>query len=262
MKNQHSAESQVVVCKIRQPPLLIAQALLPAISFHLLRMILAISLPVVRVGLAPLPRTLQADLLIHRIGSNLLTMIIGAALALTCRLAANPLLWMITVRLKNLLTVGAAVIPRQAAPEENGRSSFSLEASWPSMMSRLCGEVSPAKSPDLSAKNRGGRLLGSAAQRNNTPCIRAQIRGLPTANDLESLQCVHFGVQETGSHLAIQGDGEAGRISGGPVLTVVLTRGPLRSAPAPAVNSTGAALSSWAHLALRSESHRFLGRFI
>ena len=128
MKNQHLAESQVVVCKIRQPPLLIAQALLPAISFHLLRMILAISLPIVRVRLAPLPRTLQADLLIHRIGSNLLTMIIGAALALACRLAANPLLWMIRVRLKNLLTVGAAVIPHQAAPEENGRSSFSLEA--------------------------------------------------------------------------------------------------------------------------------------
>jgi hypothetical protein len=55
-------------------------------------------------------------------------MIIGAALALACRLAANPLLWMIRVRLKTLLTVGAAVILHQAAPEENGRSSFSLEA--------------------------------------------------------------------------------------------------------------------------------------
>jgi hypothetical protein len=59
---------------------------------------------------------------------HLLTMIIGAALALACRLAANSLSWMIRVRLKKLLTVGAAVIPHQATPEENGRSSFSLEA--------------------------------------------------------------------------------------------------------------------------------------
>src|SRR6266576_10059 len=128
LKNQHLAASQVVVCKIRQPPFLVPQALLPTISFHLLRVILAIFFPIVRVPLAPLPRTVQADLLIHRIGGDLLSMIIVTALALACRLSANPLLRMIGGRPKNLLTVGAAVILHQATPQENGRCSFSLEA--------------------------------------------------------------------------------------------------------------------------------------
>jgi hypothetical protein len=55
-------------------------------------------------------------------------MIIGAALALACGAAANLLLRMIRVRLKGLLTVTATAILHQAAPEENGRGSFSLEA--------------------------------------------------------------------------------------------------------------------------------------
>jgi hypothetical protein len=55
-------------------------------------------------------------------------MIIGAALALACRLIANLLLRMITVRLKRLPTVAATVKLHQAAPEENGEDSFSLEA--------------------------------------------------------------------------------------------------------------------------------------
>jgi len=46
--------------------------------------LLAIFLPIVRVRLAPLPRTLQAHLLVHRIGSDLLPMIIAAALVLAC----------------------------------------------------------------------------------------------------------------------------------------------------------------------------------
>jgi hypothetical protein len=128
LKNQHLAASQVVVCKIHQPPFLVPHALLPTISFYLLRVVLAIFLPIVGVRFAPLPWTVQADLLIHRIGGDLLSMIIATALALACRLSANPLLGMIRGRLKNLLTVGAAVILHQAAPEENGRGSFSLEA--------------------------------------------------------------------------------------------------------------------------------------
>jgi len=107
---------------------LVPQALLPAISFHLLGVVLAIFLPIVRVRFAPLPRTLQADLLIHRIGSDLLPMIIGTALAPACRLAANSLLRMIRVTLRGLLTVTATAILHQAAPKENGRGSFSLEA--------------------------------------------------------------------------------------------------------------------------------------
>jgi hypothetical protein len=128
---QYLARSQGVVCKIRQAPLSVPRALLPAISFHLPRVFLTILLPIVRVHLAPLPRTLQADLLIHRIGSDLLPMIVGAALPLACGLVANLLLRMITVRLKNLPAVTTPATPavlHQSAPEENGRGSFSLEA--------------------------------------------------------------------------------------------------------------------------------------
>src|SRR6516225_9722412 len=128
MKNQHLPVSQVVVCKIHQAPLFVTQALLSAISFHLLRVVLTIFLPIVRVRLAPLPRTLQANLLVHRIGSDLQPMIIGAALALTCGLVANLLLRMVAVRLKSLPAVAATVRLHQATPEENGRDTFSLEA--------------------------------------------------------------------------------------------------------------------------------------
>jgi hypothetical protein len=89
LKNRHLADSQVVVCKIRQSALFVPQALFSAISFHLLRMILAIFLPIVRVRLAPLPRTLQANLLINQIASNLPPMIIAASLSLAIGPTAN-----------------------------------------------------------------------------------------------------------------------------------------------------------------------------
>jgi hypothetical protein len=94
-------------------------------SFHLLWVLPAISPPVVRVRLAPFPRTFQAGLVINRIGGDLLPMIIRAALALACRLVANLLLRMITVRLKRLPTVTATATLHQATPKENGRASFS-----------------------------------------------------------------------------------------------------------------------------------------
>jgi hypothetical protein len=128
MKHQHLPVSQVVVCKIRQPPLFVTQSLLSAISFHLLRVLLAIFLPIVRVRLTPLPRTLQADLLVHRIGSDLPPVIIAAALVLACGVTANQLLRMIRGRLKDLPTVSPTTILHQEAPDENGRGSFSSEA--------------------------------------------------------------------------------------------------------------------------------------
>src|ERR1700756_5498766 len=79
-----------------------------------------------------------------------------------------------------------------------------------------------SKIRDLSARNRDRCLMRCAAPRNNTLCIRTEVRGIPTSDDLESLECLYIGVQGTRSHPAIQGDGEIGRISGGPVLTVVL----------------------------------------
>jgi hypothetical protein len=44
---------------------------------------------------------------------------------------------------------------------------------------------------------------------------------------LESVECVHVGVQRIGPHPSIQGDGQAGRVSAGAVLAVVLTYGGL-----------------------------------
>jgi hypothetical protein len=128
LKTQCLAGSQVVVCKMHQPPFLVPPALLSAIAFHLLGVVLTIFPPIARVRLTPLPWTFQANLLIHRIGGDLLPMIIGAALALAGRLGANLLLRVIEVRLKDLLTVTATAILHQAAPRENGRGSFSLEA--------------------------------------------------------------------------------------------------------------------------------------
>ena len=128
LNSQHLAGSQGVVCKIRQPPFLVPQALLSPIPFRLPRVVLAVFLPIPWVRLAPLPRTLQADLLIHRIGSDFLSMIIAAALALARGVGANLLLRMITVRLKDFATVAATAILHPAAPGDNERDSFSLDA--------------------------------------------------------------------------------------------------------------------------------------
>src|SRR5215469_1527519 len=127
MNNQQLPVSQVVVCKIHQSPLFVTQALLSAISFYLFRVLLAIFLPIVRIRLAPLPRTLQAHLLVHRIGSDLLPIIIAAALVLAYGVTANLLPRMIRGRLKDLPTEPATTILHQAAPHENGKGSFSLE---------------------------------------------------------------------------------------------------------------------------------------
>jgi len=54
------------------------------------------------------------------------------------------------------------------------------------------------------------------------PLFRAEIRGILSADDLESLERVYFRLQRTGSHPAIQGDGQAGRVSGNSILTIVL----------------------------------------
>jgi hypothetical protein len=61
-----------------------------------------------------------------------------------------------------------------------------------------------------------------AAPRNNTLCIRAEVRGVPVANHLESVERLHVGLQGTRADSSIQGDGEAGRVSGFPLLPVFL----------------------------------------
>ena len=79
-------------------------------------------LPIARVSLAPLVRTLPADLLVKGVGSNMAPVIIAPALLLALRLAANELLGMIGRRLKDLLTIETAAITHQAAPNRDASS--------------------------------------------------------------------------------------------------------------------------------------------
>jgi hypothetical protein len=103
-------------------------ALLPlTITFHLLRVAQAVLLPIARVSLAPLVRTLPADLPIKGVGSDLASVIIAPALPLALGLAANELLGMIGGRLKDLLTIKTAAITHQAAPGQNAMESFCSE---------------------------------------------------------------------------------------------------------------------------------------
>ena len=70
----------------------------------------------------------------------------------------------------------------------------------------------------------GGQARSSQTSRPNgpRPLLQADVRGIPVANLLEPLECVHLGIQATGPHPAIQGNGEARRVSGDSVLAVVL----------------------------------------
>jgi hypothetical protein len=52
--------------------------------------------------------------------------------------------------------------------------------------------------------------------------LRAKVRGIPAANNLESLRYVYVCIQGTGSDSTVQGYGQAGRIPGGAVLPIVL----------------------------------------
>ena len=100
-------------------------ALLPlAIAFRLLRVVLAVLLPIARVSLAPLLRTLPADLPVKGVGDDVVPVIIAPALLLALRPAANELLGMIGGRLKDLLTVRATTTIHQAALDQNANRSF------------------------------------------------------------------------------------------------------------------------------------------
>ena len=57
-------------------------------------------------------------------------------------------------------------------------------------------------------------------------------------NRLESFECVHFRIQGTGTDSPVQGDSQAGRIPGGPVLPVVVDWGAVSAdRPFPTGNS-------------------------
>jgi hypothetical protein len=55
--------------------------------------------------------------------------------------------------------------------------------------------------------------------------LRAQVRGVPVANNLEPLKRIHVSVQGTRADSAISGNGKSGSVSRKPILTIVLTYG-------------------------------------
>jgi hypothetical protein len=106
---------------------LVTALLPPAITFHLLRVVQPVLLPIARVSLSPLMRTLPADLPVKGVGSELVPVIIAPALPLALRPAANELLGMIGRGLKDLLTIKTAAITHQVAPGQNATESFCSE---------------------------------------------------------------------------------------------------------------------------------------
>src|SRR5208282_680015 len=106
---------------------LVTDLLLLAVPLHRFRVPLPILLLVVGMCIAPLFPAFLHHLGVDRIGANLFAVIIPAALPLARGLAANQLLRMIWCRLKDLLTVRAATIIHQAAPDQNANRSFCPE---------------------------------------------------------------------------------------------------------------------------------------
>jgi len=50
-----------------------------------------------------------------------------------------------------------------------------------------------------------------------------RVRGIQAPDHLESFERIHVGIQGSRPHSTTQGDGEAGRIPGSPLFTVVLS---------------------------------------
>src|SRR5271157_630331 len=106
---------------------LVTDLLLLAVPLDRLRVPLPILRLVVGVRIAPLFPAVLHPLGVEGIGANLFAVIIPAALPLARRPAANQLLRVIRCRLKDLLTVRAAAIIHQAAPDQNASGSFCPE---------------------------------------------------------------------------------------------------------------------------------------
>jgi hypothetical protein len=159
LKTQYLATGQVVVCKIPELTFLIPQTLLPTIPFYLLRVALAILLPVIRVCLAPLPRTFQTNLSIDRIGGDLLPMIITLSLVLACGLVADRLLRMISRELKNLLTVTTTEIFSSGGSEHPGGFLSGNTSRHDPPSAQIDGVFGPGKTTRLCGVALSTRLL-------------------------------------------------------------------------------------------------------
>jgi hypothetical protein len=122
-----SIDRPVVLYKMLEAVALITDLLLLAVPLDRFRVPLPILLLVVGMRIAPLFPAFLHHLGVEGIGASLFAVIIPAALPLARGLAANQLLRMIWCRLKDLLTVRAAAIIHQAAPDQNASGSFCPE---------------------------------------------------------------------------------------------------------------------------------------
>jgi hypothetical protein len=116
-----------------QPPFAVAGLLLLAIAFHGGGMITAIALPVIGVAGLPLAYTVAADLAILRVGGEFLPVVVGAAVSLAERIAADHLTGLILRRLEGLLAIGATPIIHEGVVSLNrllGRKSGPPYFGW------------------------------------------------------------------------------------------------------------------------------------
>ena len=90
-----------------QPPLPVPQFLLTAVVLDSLGALLAVLFPVTGMAGTPFTRTVAAHLAIFRIGRNLVSVVIGAALSLAPGFAANCLARLELRWLETLLAVAA-----------------------------------------------------------------------------------------------------------------------------------------------------------
>jgi len=82
-----------------------------------------------------------------------------------------------------------------------------------------------ARQADPLRRVRRWRAGGSAksSARSASAVLRAGVRGVLGADDVELVERVYQRIQEARSHSTVQSDGEIGRLSGNSVLAVVLT---------------------------------------
>ena len=113
--------------------------------------LLAVLLPVTGMAGAPLPRTVAAHLAIFRIGGDLLSVVVGAALSLTLGSAADCLAWLELRWLENLLAVATAPFTHTgvvASGYRRFRNCCRVRTASPPVAQpqnrRNCGRFSPA----------------------------------------------------------------------------------------------------------------------
>src|SRR5205823_4791290 len=134
-----------------QPPLPIPEFLLLAVLLGSRGVLLAVLFPITGMAGAPFTRTIPAHLAVLRIGGDLLSVVIGAALSLASGSAADRLAGLELRWLENLLAVTTAPFTHTgvvASGSQRFRNCCRVRTASPPMAQpqnrRICGRFSPA----------------------------------------------------------------------------------------------------------------------